>query len=214
MFDQEVRTRPDFLTIAKSHRWTRRALLRDIALATLAAASSPLYAQHGDLGIVNPPARLDDFSLVDQQGTKRTLNDFLQQGVTALQTIYTGCGSVCPLQGALFSAIQDRIPQTGSRHPIRLLSIGIDPLSDSPSALRDWLTRFNAGSAWNAATPSLKDVDRMRLQLSGSTLPLGNIADHSTQIYCFDANQMLRYRSADLPSVDEICDVIGKLGRL
>ena len=114
----------------------------------------------------------------------------------------------------MFSAIQDRIPQIGSRHPVRLLSIGIDPLSDSPSALRDWLARFNAGSAWNAATPSLKDVDRMRLALSGSTLPLGNIADHSTQIYCFDANGMLRYRSSDLPRMEEICDVIGKLGRL
>ena len=51
----------------------------------------------------------------------------------------------------------------------------------------------------------------MRLALSGSKLPLGNIADHSTQIYCFDANAMLRWRSADLPRVDGVCDVLGAL---
>jgi protein SCO1/2 len=59
----------------------------------------------------------------------------------------------------------------------------------------------------------LKDVDRMRIALSGSPLPLGNIANHSTQIYCFDASAMLRWRSADLPRADEVCDVLGALGR-
>jgi protein SCO1/2 len=44
-------------------------------------------------------------------------------------------------------------------------------------------------------------------------LPLGNIADHATQIYCFDASARLRWRSADLPRVDEICNALGALGR-
>jgi protein SCO1/2 len=184
-----------------------------VAAATLAAVSSPLYAQHERMGLVSPPVRLDDIWLVDQTGRKLLLSDLLLQGVTALQTIYTGCGSVCPLQGALFSAVQDRMPQIRARYPVRLLSIGIDPLSDSPSALHEWLMRFQAGPAWKAATPTLHDVDRMRMALSGSSLPLGNIANHSTQIYCFDASAMLRWRSADLPRVDEVCGVLGALGR-
>jgi protein SCO1/2 len=68
--------------------------------------------------------------------------------------------------------------------------------------LHEWLVRFQVGPRWNAATPTLHDVDRMRTALSGSSLPLGNIADHSTQIYCFDASARLRWRSADLPRVD------------
>lgn len=163
---------------------------------------------------MTPPVRLDDAWLVDQTGRKRLLDDMLSQRITALQTIYTGCSSVCPLQGALFSAVQERIPHIRARHPIQLLSLGIDPLSDSPSALRDWLTRFQAGPDWHAATPALQDVDRIRIALSGSQLPLGNIADHSTQIYCFDANAMLRWRSADLPRADEICNVLDALGRV
>jgi protein SCO1/2 len=213
VFHQKVRTLPESAKYASVRKLTRRALLCDVAAATMAAVCSPLYAQHGTMGLVSPPVRLDDTWLVDQTGRKRLLSDLLFQGVTALQTIYTGCSSVCPLQGALFSAVQDRMPQIRARYPVRLLSIGIDPLSDSPSALHEWLMHFQAGPAWNAATPTLHDVDRMRMALSGSPLPLGNIANHSTQIYCFDASAMLRWRSADLPRVDEVCGVLGALGR-
>jgi protein SCO1/2 len=208
---ETIPNRPEPGMRAQALRLTRRALLRDMAAVALGALSPPLFAAHEGSGLVTPPVRLDDTWLVDQTGKKHLLNDLLRQRVTALQTVYTGCGTVCPLQGALFSTVQDRIPRIRTRHPLQLLSVGIDPLSDSPSALHAWLTRFQAGPAWHAATPSLADVDRMRLALSGSTLPLGNLADHATQIYCFDASAMLRWRSADLPRADDVCDVLGAL---
>jgi protein SCO1 len=213
VFRPKVRTRLAPAQPASLRRLTRRALLCDAALAMLASVSFPAYAQHGATGLVSPPLRLDDTWLVDQTGRKRLLSDLLLQRVTAVQTIYTGCSSVCPLQGALFSAVQERMPQIRARYPVQLLSIGIDPLSDSPSALHEWLMRFQAGPSWTAATPTLRDVDHMRTTLSGSALPLGNLADHSTQIYCFDARAMLRWRSTDLPRVDEVCDVLSALGR-
>ncbi|OAJ51504.1 hypothetical protein A6V36_15885 [Paraburkholderia ginsengiterrae] len=204
---------PPAAEITSARKVTRRTLLCGMASATLAAMCPRVYAQHA-AGVVTPPVRLDDAWLVDQTGQKRLLDDMLSQRITALQTIYTGCSSVCPLQGALFGAVQERVAKIRTRHPIQLLSIGIDPLSDSPSALRDWLARFQAGPDWHAATPALPDVDRIRIALSGSQLPLGNIADHSTQIYCFDANAMLRWRSSDLPRANEICDVLDALGRV
>jgi protein SCO1 len=185
-----------------------------MAAATMAAVSTRVYAQHESIGLVRPPVRLADAWVVDQTGRKRLLSALLLEGITALQTIYTGCSSVCPLQGALFSAVQDWIPHIRARYPIRLLSIGIDPLADSPSALHEWLMRFHAGPAWNAATPALPDVDRIRMALSGSPLPLDNLAGHSTQVYCFDRNAMLRWRSDDLPRADEVCDVLGAMARL
>jgi protein SCO1/2 len=189
-------------------------LLCRAALATLASVALPASAQHGTMGLVSPPLRLADNWLVDQTGRKRRLSELLLEGVTAVQTIYTGCSSVCPLQGALFSAIQERIPHLRGRQPVRLLSIGIDPLADTPAALHAWLMRFEAGPNWSAATPALPEVDRMRTALSGSALPLRNLADHSTQIYCFDARAMLRWRSTDLPRADEVCDVLGALARI
>lgn len=129
-----------------------------------------------------------------------------------MQTIYTGCSSVCPLQGVLFGAVQDRMLQARTRYPIRLLSIGIDPFGDVPSALREWLARFNAGPGWDAATLAPGDVDRTRAELAGGTSLPGNVADHSTQVYCFDHNAMLCWRSGDLPRVEEVCNVLGAMG--
>ncbi|AJZ60997.1 SCO1/SenC family protein [Paraburkholderia fungorum] len=209
-----MNTRPHSIEHTSGRTLTRRAVLRGMASAALTTMSPRLYAQHVQMGVVNPPVQLDDAWLIDQTGKKQRLNDLLSQHVTALQTIYTGCSSVCPLQGALFTAVQDRLPHIRANHPVQLLSVGIDPLSDSPAALHEWLMRFQAGPAWNAATPTLGDVDRIRTALSGSRLPLGNIADHATQIYCFDASAKLRWRSADLPRADEICDVLNALGRV
>lgn len=191
---------------------SRRAWLRDAGALALAAISPPLFA-HGEVGIVTPPVRIEDTWLVDQTGRKRLLSSYLLHGITAVQTIFTGCTSVCPIQGTLFGAIQERLPQIHSAYPIRLLSIGIDPLSDSPAALHAWLGRFQAGPSWNAATPSLTDVDRMREALAGSNAPLGNIANHATQIYCFDSNAMLRWRSDDLPRTEDVCNALSALAR-
>ena len=211
MFHLKIDTCPETLRSDQTIKVSRRNLLRNVAALATAAVCPSLYAQHGTIGLVSPPARLDDTLVVDQTGQKRLLSSILLQRVTALQTIYTGCGSVCPLQGALFSAVQGSLPKIHGRYPVQLLSIGIDPLSDSPSALHSWLTRFDAGPAWNAATPSLQDVDQMRKALSGSQLPLGNIADHATQIYCFDASARLRWRSPDLPRADDVRDVLSAL---
>jgi protein SCO1/2 len=209
-----MQTRQPFIEHSSVRQRVRRALLLGMASAPFAALSTRSFAQHAGMGTVDPPVRLADAQLVDQTGRKRSLSDLLSRRVTALQTIYTGCSSVCPLQGALFSSVQERMSTVRARHPVQLLSIGIDPLSDSPAALNDWLKRFDAGPAWNAATPSLDDVDRIRTALAGNSLPLGNIANHSTQIYCFDANGMLRWRSADLPRADEVCAVLDALERV
>ncbi len=211
MFHLKIYEYPETSHSGSARQWSRRTLLRNAAVLATATACPSLHAQHGTIGLVSPPARLDDTFLIDQTGKKRLLSSFLLQRVTALQTIYTGCGSVCPLQGALFSAVQERLPQIHGRYPVQLLSIGIDPLSDSPSALHYWLTRFQAGPAWNAATPALQDVDQMRKTLSGSQLPLGNIADHATQIYCFDASARLRWRSPEFPRADDVRDVLSAL---
>ncbi|WP_345813112.1 SCO family protein [Paraburkholderia sp. PREW-6R] len=208
-----MNSRPHSAGRASARQSTRRAVLRGLLSIPFATLTRPSMAQHVGIGLVDPPVRLTDTWLTDQNGKRRLLSDLLDRRVTALQTIYTGCSSVCPLQGALFNAVQERLPSMNAHYPFQLLSIGIDPLSDTPAALHEWLTRFQAGPAWTGASPSLNDVDKMRTALSGNTLPLGDISSHSTQIYCFDAKGMLRWRSADLPRAEEICEVLTALER-
>jgi protein SCO1/2 len=77
--------------------------------------------------------------------------------------------------------------------------------------LREWIARFHARPVWAAVTPAPDDVDRIRAELAGRPSLPRNIADHSTQVYCFDQNAMLRWRSADLPRIKEVCEVLGAL---
>jgi protein SCO1/2 len=193
---------------------TRREMLCAMATIITSAAPAIAWAQHAGMGPVKPPLRLTEASLVDQTCKTRTLAELLSDRVTAVQTIYTGCSSICPLQGALFGAVQDWLLQAHAHYPIRLLSIGIDPYADEPSALREWLARFHARPLWNAATPVPNAVERVRAELAGrSSLPR-SITDHSTQVYYFDESARLRWRSADLPRVEEVCNVLSSLARL
>lgn len=141
-----MNTRPHSIEHTSGRTLTRRAVLRGMASAALTTMSPRLYAQHVQMGVVNPPVQLDDAWLIDQTGKKQRLNDLLSQHVTALQTIYTGCSSVCPLQGALFTAVQDRLPHIRANHPVQLLSVGIDPLSDSPAVSNQCIALL--GPAW------------------------------------------------------------------
>jgi protein SCO1/2 len=68
--------------------------------------------------------------------------------------MFTGCSTVCPIQGAWFAALQVAMAAEHGT-TLRLLSLSIDPLADDPAALSAWLRRFGAGPAWSAAALAL-----------------------------------------------------------
>ncbi|QBY55512.1 SCO family protein [Cupriavidus oxalaticus] len=192
-------------------RWNRRAWLRGISGSILAIASRDMYA-HVGIGPVNPPLAIPDTLVIDDGGQKRRLVKVLSGGVSAVQTMFTGCSSVCPLQGALFSAVQEAIPRLRSRYPVRLLSVSIDPLADTPDALRSWLKRYDAGPAWHAVTPRIGDVEAIRTALAGRA-PSPDLDRHATQVYFFDKAARLCWRSTTLPPSEEVLRVLEHLAK-
>lgn len=191
--------------------WTRRAWLRGISASTLAVASRDIYA-HVGIGPVKPPLPIPDSWVIDEAGRRRRLQKVLSGGVSAVQTMFTGCSSVCPLQGAIFGAAQEGVAQLRSRYPVQLLSLSIDPLSDSPAALRAWLKRFDAGPAWRAVTPPVGEVEQIRAALAGSA-PRPGMDSHSTQVYFFNEAAQLCWRSTPLPRVEEVLRVLEHLAQ-
>lgn len=100
-------------------------------------------------------AAVPDFSLIDQMGRGVKLSDFRGQFV-ALDFIYTRCPlpDVCPRLSANFALLQKRF---GGK--IRLLSITIDPLYDTPEVLRDYGKRWQADPAiWHLLTGPEDDI--------------------------------------------------------
>jgi protein SCO1 len=171
--------------------------------------------------VVDPPAPAPEIELTDHLGRTRPLREMLAGHISVVQTMFTGCSTVCPIQGAVFAEVQRRLAHAATKQPVQLLSISIDPLNDSPSALKAWLERLQAQRHWSAGVPKMDAVARLQRGLDGpsggpsgdpSGGPSGgrnNSTDgHSDRFYFFDPRARLVWRSAALPGVDEVLEVV------
>ena len=96
---------------------------------------------------------LPDVAMVDHLGQPTTLRAAAGDGLVALQFIFTTCTVICPPMGAVFEQLQALAPPDA-----RLLSITIDPETDTPARLAEWGARFHAGARWNLYTGEPEQV--------------------------------------------------------
>lgn len=172
----------------------------------------PAARAHESIGPVTPPLAAPELPLLDHEGQPRMLRQWLAGQVTVAQTMFTGCATVCPIQGALFAELQKRLATLRTRQPVQLLSLSIDPLADTPQALQAWRRRLQAQDRWRAGVPRIADVAALQRALDGSTARARRGADdHSDQLYFFDAQSQLRWRSTSLPTLDEAMRVVAHL---
>jgi len=141
-------------------------------------------------------------------GAARTLAAQLRGAVTAVQLMFTGCSTVCPMQGALFAALQAAMAAEHGT-TLRLLSLSIDPLADDPAALSAWLRRFGAGPAWSAAAPTHEALEAM-LSLFKGAAAAGD--RHIGQVHVFDREAKLVWRTSELPPTAEVMAALRRAG--
>lgn len=189
-------------------------LQRRDTLALMAALAAPLaMAQtaapaHEPFGPLRPPLPAPKLALTGSDGKRSELTDRLRGRITALQLMFTGCSATCPIQGALFGAVATLI---NSQREMQLLSLSIDPLGDSPQALRAWLARFGTHARWQAAIPRVGDVDRLLDFVRGRAAGADR---HTAQVYLFDRQARLAYRTAEMPPARFVADMMGELSRM
>ena len=121
--------------------------------------------------------------LTTQYGTKvRLYDDLLKGKIVAVNTFFAGCSDVCPLSTAkmlqLKKLLGDRVGKD-----IHFYSLSIDPLHDTPEALKAYAERYDTGPGWLFLTGSEKDIALVTRKLG-----LGNLAsadprdNHSTTL--------------------------------
>lgn len=182
------------------------ALLSPCVIAqTTAKPSAP---SHDPFGPVRPPLPAPKLPLTGDDGKRFELTDRLRGRTTALQLMFTGCSATCPIQGALFGAVA---PLLAGQREMQLLSLSIDPLGDSPQAVRAWLARFGTHANWQAAVPRVDDVDRLLDFVRGRAAGADR---HTAQVYLFDRQARLAYRTADMPPARFVADMMGDLSRM
>lgn len=162
---------------------------------------------HGLLGPVVPAQPLPTVEVTLHDGRRLPLAAVLRGRLTALQLMFTGCSSICPVQGAVFAELQAvlRREAVGRGQAPQLLSISIDALGDDAPALARWRTRFGAGRDWLAAVPDVAGVDRLLDTLRGRS---SGVDRHSAQVFVVDAAGRLVYRCAELVAAEAVAQVL------
>lgn len=185
----------------------RRRFLRAMTASALGSFFPIIGSAHGGVGILKPPLALPSGStVVLSDGVRMPLQSILRGKTTALQLMFTGCSETCPLQGALFAGVQERLHALHAKN-IQLLSLSIDPMDDA-KALSSWLRRFGAKNGWVAAVPTHKDIRAVNAVLQQGTPAVNN---HSSQVYFIDPRGRLVWRSEDLPPVEVVIQILEHL---
>jgi protein SCO1/2 len=121
-------------------------LILVIALAAIAgigswiAATALAHRDHAHGILPDKPRQLVDFSLTDRTGRTVTRAD-LDGKFLVVSFLFTSCSLTCPEVSRRMAEIQ-RL--TAGDADVRLLSLTVDPRSDTPPVLAKWGGRFGA----------------------------------------------------------------------
>lgn len=126
-----------------------------------AGRESPAVAAAPTKGLHIPDVRL-----VNQAGEEvRFYSDLVQGRVVALNFIFTTCTTICPPMGANFARLQEILGERVGKD-VQLISVSVDPVTDTPQRLRAWGERFGAGPGWTLLTGSKPEVERLLKSLA------------------------------------------------
>jgi protein SCO1 len=204
-------TKPFLQQLSDPFALSRRSFLQALLSAStvfavpgfaLASQEAPIIRGHGQ---IRPPEPVPDVKLVSQEGASTRLLDLVEGHATAVQLMFTSCTTTCPIQAAIFQRVQTKLPDMAARK-LQLLSLSIDPKTDTPKALSAWLRRFHAGPTWIAAAPAVADAQRVQDFFGKGS----DSSDHSNQVSILDRQGRLVWRTFELPAAEEIIGVLQK----
>lgn len=147
------------------------------ASSTNASADADAHGAyaHDDSSKMNIP----DVELLDQNGNRVHFYTDLVKGKTvAVQFIFTTCTTVCPPLGATFARVQKELGERAGRDA-HLISISVDPATDTPERLKAWAAKFHAAEGWTLVTGAKPQVDQLLRALGAAT---ASPADHSPTV--------------------------------
>lgn len=113
--------------------------------------------------------RIPTVELVDQDGRRVVFgNEFLRGKLAAINFVFTSCPTICPLLGINFSRLEEVLMKTNS-NDVELISISVDPATDTPERLKAWSNRFGRQGKWRLLTGSPQAVEKVLRGFEAST---------------------------------------------
>ena len=135
---------------------------------------------------------IPDFTLTERCGQPLRRAD-LDGKIWIVDFIYTTCPGPCPMLTSRLSDIQKAI---GNDPDVRLVSISVDPESDTTKVLTEYAERYKAGPNWFFCTGSKEAI--YALIKEGFKFPVadaptsGGLITHTTRVVVVDKTGTVR----------------------
>ena len=172
------------LTCSASKRWLALSILFAGYLPALSAVAND-----------SPPSvqKIANVSVLTQSNhPAHFYTDLIQGHLVAINFVFTGCSTVCPLMGVRFAALQKQLD--AERLPAQLISVSLDPANDTPQSLLEWSQKFGAKPGWTLVTGEKSDIDTLTASLGAST---ADFTAHAPLIVIIDDRKPGAWRRLD-----------------
>lgn len=148
---------------------------------------------------------IPDTPVLDQEG--RRLNfytDLVKGRSVAINFIFTTCTTICPPLAATFAKVQKLAGEKSGRE-FHLISISVDPATDTPPRLKAWSEKFKAAEGWTLVTGNKQDIDNLLKSLGGFS---ARIEDHSPTVLIGNDERGVWTRAYGLAPPAKLLEVI------
>ena len=146
-----------------------------------------------------------DVELINQDGEKvRFYSDVLKGKTVVVNAFFTTCTSVCPPMNRSMEKIQEAL---GARvgKDVFLVSVSVDPETDTPARLKEYASKFHAGKGWVFLTGKKENVDWALYKL-GQYVEDKN--DHKTVIIIGNESTGLWKKALGIARVEELIQIV------
>jgi cytochrome oxidase Cu insertion factor (SCO1/SenC/PrrC family) len=150
-------------------------------IASAITVSGAVAAQN-DKAAAEAKARdyFTNVELIDQDGQRlKFYDDVLKDNVVVISFIFTNCQGACPLMTRNLTMIRDMLPET-ARGEINFVSISLDPVRDTPSAMKEFAQTHDADQdGWLFLTGKPDNVNLVTQRLGTYT---DDLEAHTTML--------------------------------
>ncbi|HEV2915332.1 MAG TPA: SCO family protein [Pyrinomonadaceae bacterium] len=147
---------------------------------SVSGASAPT-SRSGLIHIGETRALIPDVEVFNEEGREvRFYTDLVKDKIVLLNFFYTSCTYICEMQGENLSRLRD---QLGSRlgKDVFLVSVSMDPETDTPEKLKHWARVFGVRSGWSLVSSNNAAMSGMLKILTGENP--GQKEMHSSAVF-------------------------------
>ncbi|HEX7317706.1 MAG TPA: SCO family protein [Pyrinomonadaceae bacterium] len=149
-----------------------------------------------------------DVELLDQDGRKvRFYSDMLKGKTIVVNAFFTSCTSVCPPMNRNLEKVQEALGDRLGKD-VFIVSISVDPTTDTPTRLKEYAKRFHAKAGWTFLTGKKENVDWALYKLGQY---VESKDDHTTIIIVGNETTGLWKKALGMAKADELIQIVNSV---